>query len=554
MGFISETGIESVMDVISKKKIWQGVSLLSVITVLTLPAVPPEAEAAKQRLSKDDFEKAEMLYFQRCAGCHGVLRKGIIGKNLEPKRARRLGRKRLEAIMTHGTGGGMNSFDHILKKEEITLLASYLQIDPPTPPEMDLETMKDLWSVYVGPKEYPSKPMHGRNWENFFLVILRDEGKIAVIDGDKKEIVTKIDTGYAVHVVEGSSDGRFWYSMGRDGRMTKIDLWMDPPQVVAEVQVAYSARDISLSSYGKWKDKYLLGGGYWPPHVVIVDAVNMEPLRVLSTRGADIKGRYVNESRVAAIDAIPNEPAWLVAAKDLGQIWRVDYSDIEGLAIKQINSHKSLHNGFFDPTGEFYQAAAPHADRIDILDVGSQKIAASIKTGDMPYPSPGASWVDPKCGPVSGTAHLGDGVVLVWGSDPEKYPEQAWKICYSVETDGPGMFIRSHPRSKYVWVDQVMDSDNPENQQTVAVIDKKTRKVIKKLRVTKHPGAVALHAEFNKGGTEVWVSVWPRTRGDKKSGEIVVYDADTLKEVARITGLETPTGKFNVYNRTNVVN
>jgi nitrite reductase (NO-forming)/hydroxylamine reductase len=27
-----------------------------------------------------------------------------------------------------------------------------------------------------------------------------------------------------VHVMKESSDGRFWYTQGRDGKMTKIDL------------------------------------------------------------------------------------------------------------------------------------------------------------------------------------------------------------------------------------------------------------------------------------------------------------------------------------------
>ncbi|HIJ27892.1 MAG TPA: hypothetical protein HPP91_05085, partial [Gammaproteobacteria bacterium] len=37
------------------------------------------------------------------------------------------------------------------------------------------------------------------------------------------------------------------------------------------------------------------------------------------------------------------------------------------------------------------------------------------------------------------------------------------------------------------------------------------------------------------------------------TGEIVIYDAKTLEEKTRIKGLTTPTGKFNVYNRTNHV-
>jgi nitrite reductase (NO-forming)/hydroxylamine reductase len=57
--------------------------------------------------------------------------------------------------------------------------------------------------------------------------------------------------------------------------------------------------------------------------------------------------------------------------------------------------------------------------------------------------------------------------------------------------------------------------------------------------------------EFNNDGTEVWVSVWNRKEASKPTGEIVVYDAKTLKEKTRIKGLTTPTGKFNVFNRMN---
>jgi nitrite reductase (NO-forming)/hydroxylamine reductase len=36
------------------------------------PKAPP--------MTKEEFEKAKNIYFQRCAGCHGVLRKGATGK------------------------------------------------------------------------------------------------------------------------------------------------------------------------------------------------------------------------------------------------------------------------------------------------------------------------------------------------------------------------------------------------------------------------------------------------------------------------------------------
>jgi nitrite reductase (NO-forming)/hydroxylamine reductase len=57
-----------------------------------------------------------------------------------------------------------------------------------------------------------------------------------------------------------------------------------------------------------------------------------------------------------------------------------------------------------------------------------------------------------------------------------------------------------------------------------------------------------VHFEYNKDGTEIWVSVWGNADQPGKTGEIVIYDDATLEELARIPDLITPTGKFNVYN------
>ena len=516
--------------------------------------------AAEPSLSEADFEKAKSMYFQRCAGCHGVLRKGATGKSLMPKEMIKLGQARLEKILTFGTEGGMNNFDDIFSKEEITMLANYIQLEPPVPPEMSLALMKERHKVYVEPKDYPTKPLHGLNWKNFFVVIERDAGKVAIIDGDTHKIITHINTGYAVHVIKASEKhktqkpvngvpGRFWYTQGRDGKMTKIDLWQTPDKMlVAETQMAYDARDVAVSGDGK----YVIGGGYWPPHFVILDAVTMEPLKVVSTRGVNVDGNYVNEARVAAIYTTPNEPTFLVAVKELGQMWQVDYSDLDNLRIEMINSAKFLHDGFFDPTGRYFQIAANASDKMVVVDTEARKLESMINVAKKPHPGPGANWKDKKCGPVGGTPHLGVGVVTVWGNDPAKHKKNAWKICYTVETDGPGLFIRTHPKSKYVWVDQTLHPE-PEIQQSIQVIDKKTREIVKTIRVTEETGKVAVHMEFNRDGSEVWVSVWNRTDNANPTGEIVVYDAKTLKEIKRIKGLTTPTGKFNVYNRANHV-
>ena len=542
-------------------------SVLSIAVGTALAGVSMTAQAAGPTLSEADFEASKNLYFQRCAGCHGTLRKGATGKSLEPVTKKKmkdgtvkvggtlkLGQKRLEKIIRFGTEGGMNNFDDIMTDKEIKNMATYIQMEAPIPPEMSLALMKERWKTFVDPKDYPTKPMHGRNWENFFLVIERDVGKVAVIDGDKKEVVAHVPTGYAVHVLKAAehhktlkakNPGRFWYTQGRDGKLTKIDLWQTPDKMkVAEVQIAYDARDVAVSGDGK----YVVGGGYWPPHFVIADAHTMEPLKVVSARGVNIDGDYVNESRVAAIYDTPNSPSWLVSMKELGQMWQVHYDDIDNLKITKMATSKFLHDGFYDPTGRYFQIAANASNQMVVVDTKTEKLEALIDTDKLPHPGPGANWIDPKCGPVGGTTHLGVGKVTVWGNDPKNRPKDAWKICYEVETDGAGVFIRTHPKSDYFWADQTKHPE-PEVQQSVQVISKKTREIVKTIQLTTKKGYAAVHIEFNDDGSEVWTSVWNRADSKKPNGEIIIFDAKTLKEKARIKGLYAPTGKFNVYNR-----
>ncbi len=538
------------------KTLKHGLSALSLAIGVAATGISMSVSAAEPTLSKADFDKAQLQYFQRCAGCHGTLRKGATGKSLEPEHTIKKGQKRLEKIIALGTEGGMNNFDDLFSKKEIANMATFIQMEPPVPPEMSLEQMRSHTKEYVAPKDYPTKPLHGLNWKNFFVVIERDAGTAAIVDGDTKKIVTHIDTGYAVHVIKGTEHhkkdhakdvGRFWYTIGRDGKVNKIDLWQKPEKMlVAETKMAYDARDIAVSGDGK----YVIAGGYWPAHFVIMDAVTLNPLKVVSTRGYNTKGEFINEARVAAIYTAPNESAFIVAVKETGKMLQVDYTDLDNLNITAIESAEFLHDGFFDPSGRYFQIAANASNKMVVVDTKDGKLEKMIEVDSLPHPGPGANWVDAKCGPVGGTTHLGVGLVSVWGNDPIGHPDQAWKLCYEVETDGAGVFIRTHETSDYVWADQLKHPE-PEIQQSVQVFDKKTREIVKTIRVTTEPGKAALHMEFNSDGTEVWVSVWNRKDAKNPTGEIVVYDAKTLKEKARIKGLTTPTGKFNVFNRSN---
>jgi hypothetical protein len=112
----------------------------------------------------------------------------------------KLGQARLEKIIGYGTDGGMVNFDDILTKEEINLMAKYIQNTPDVPPEYSFKDTMDSWKVIVPVKDRPTKQMNKFNLKNMFSVTLRDTGEVALIDGDTKEIRSIVKTGYAVHI------------------------------------------------------------------------------------------------------------------------------------------------------------------------------------------------------------------------------------------------------------------------------------------------------------------------------------------------------------------
>src|SRR5574341_1297588 len=178
------------------------------------------------QMSKAEFDRARQVYFERCAGCHGVLRKGATGKPLTP---------------------------------DITM-ARDIQQTPPQPPEWGLAQMKETWKVVVPPDQRPKKKENKYNIENIFATTLRDTGEVALIDGDTKRIINIVKTGYAVHISRTSGSKRYVYTIGRDGKLNLIDLWMEKPDNVAEIRIGLEARSVETSRAKGYEDKYAIAG------------------------------------------------------------------------------------------------------------------------------------------------------------------------------------------------------------------------------------------------------------------------------------------------------
>lgn len=507
-------------------------------------------------MTEEDFEHAKKIFFERCAGCHGVLRKGATGKALTPDLTQAKGTEFLKVFINFGSPAGMPNWGASgdLTQEEVDLMARYIQHEPPLPPEWGMEKMKATWKVYVPVKDRPKKKANKLNLANLFSVTLRDSGQVALIDGDSKKIVNIVKTGYAVHISRLSSSGRYLYVIGRDAKLNLIDLWMKKPETVAEIKTGLEARSVETSKYKGYEDKYAIAGTYWPPQYVIMDGDTLEPRKIVSTRGMTVDTQeYHPEPRVAAIVASHEHPEFIVNVKETGKILMVNYEDIDNLKVTSIDAARFLHDGGWDSTKRYFLTAANKSDKIAVVDSREDKLAALIDVGKIPHPGRGANFVDKKYGPVWATSHLGDASIAIIGTDPKKHKKHAWKVVRSIDGQGGGsLFIKTHPKSDNLWVDTALNPD-PTISQSVAVFD--TNNLDKGYEVIPVAQMAGLgegpkrvvQPEYNTKGDEVWFSVW---NGKEQKSAIVIIDDKTrkLKHVIKDDRLITPTGKFNVYN------
>jgi nitrite reductase (NO-forming)/hydroxylamine reductase len=509
------------------------------------------------QMSKAEFDRGRQIYFERCAGCHGVLRKGATGKPLTPDITLAKGTEYLKVFIAYGSPAGMPNWQTSgeMTEKDVDMMARYIQQTPPTPPEWGMKEMKGTWKVIVPPEKRPKKKMNAFNTDNIFVTTLRDSGEIALIDGDTKKIITIIKTGYAVHISRTSSSKRYVYTIGRDGRINLIDLWMEMPDNVAEMRIGLEARSVETSRAKGYEDKLGIAGAYWPPQYVIFKGDTLEPLKIVSTRGMTVGTQeYHPEPRVASIVGEHHHPHFIVNVKETGKILMVNYADLNNIRSREIEAAPFLHDGGWDSTKRYFLVAANQSNKIAVLDAKSEKLAALIDVDKIPHPGRGANFVHPKFGRVWATGHLGSEKIALIGTDPSK-KDHAWKVVQMLDGQGGGnLFIKTHPKSSNLWVDTPL---HPEAKvaQSIAVFDIKAldkKPEILPIAEWAQVGEGAkrvVQPEYNKDGDEVWFAVW--SAKDQQSALVVVDDKTRkLKAVIKDPRLITPTGKFNVYNTT----
>lgn len=527
-----------------------------------------QTATAFEPLSDSEFNEAKEIYFDRCSGCHGAKRWGATGPSLLPTShianakevdgggTRSKGQEFIEAMLENGSPGGMPAWgkEKILDARQINLMARYVQMDPPEVPRLGMEEARKEWNLIVPVADRPKSDPTGGRFLNYFGVVLRDAGKVAIIDGETYKRIALLDTGKAVHILRSSHSGRYFYVIGRDGRVALIDLWYRTPKVVARARTCWDARSVDGSKAPGFEDRYAIVGCYTPFQYAIMDGQTLEPLSITSVQDSKdwSTGNTLPEVRVASIVASDHEPLWVINLKESGWVYLIDYRNPKRPKETRISADNFLHDGGWvqipgSKEKRYFIVAANAKNSLCVIDVVGRKLVKAgktpcIVTGNRPHPGRGANFVHPKYGPVYATSHISEPIITLIGVDPVGHPQHAWKVVEKIPMKSAGsLFVKTHPNSRHLWVDMPLSSKAGVNGE-VGVYNIDTGK----MRYLKVSPDRIVHMEYNKDGDEVWISGW-------LDNSIYIYDDKTLTLKKRISEdwVYTPTGKFNVYNSKN---
>lgn len=524
--------------------LWMGHGLAQ---AQTHSAAATASTAAAKTAAPTTAASAAALYSEHCASCHGAQRTGGMGPALLPESLARLRRPEALKVIQQGRAATqMAGFAATLAPADIAALTEWIYQPVNPAPAWSDDDVRASRVETAGAKDLPARPAWKADPMNLFVVVEGGDHHVSLVDGDRFEVIHRFASRYALHGgPKFTPDGRFVFFGSRDGWITKYDLWN--LTVVAEVRAGLNMRNVAVSGDGRW----VMAANYLPRTVVLFDA-DLNFVKRYDATTLDGK----EASRVSAVyDAAPRK-SFVVALKDIPEVWEISYDPkappiYDGLvhdykmgeAIAKPGYHGVRRTPLDEPLDDFFfdqdyrhvlgstrpkSGAADGAPTAQVVNLDVRRKIAEL--------------------PIAGMPHLGSGITFAWnGTTVLASPNlkdgaidvidmKTWKTVKTIPTPGPGFFMRSHETTRYAWADSMM---SPTAKDTLTLIDKATLTPMATLR---EPGRTLAHTEFTKDGRYALVSVW------ETDGAIIVFDAQTLKEVKRLP-MSKPVGKYNVWNK-----
>lgn len=510
-----------------------GVGLIVLAAAMVAGLAPPALAA-----------DADALYQRHCAECHGANRLGGIGPALLPENLVRLNKPQAAKIIAEGGAATrMPGFADSLTEDQVASLVELVFTPLPSVPDWTMADIERSLVRPTPPETLPDRPAYAADPLNLFVVVESGDHHVTILDGDRFEAIARFPSRHALHGgAKFSPDGRYTYLMSRDGWVSKYDLY--GLTVVAEVRAGINARNIAISHDGR----VIAVANYLPHTLVLLDARDLTPLKVVAA--TDERGTAT--SRVSAVYQAAPRASFVVALKDIAELWEMSYAadppaTYSGLVhsyeqgmeealpaatgsfpIRRTLLDQPIDDFFFTPGYEALVGSARDGNGAVVVNLDVRRAIAALPLPGLPHLGSGISWL--RGGRrLMATPNIKQGRVSI-------IDLKDWRLVKTIATAGPGFFLRSHENSRYAWVDCSLGAEPDQIQ----LIDKETLEIAATLRPA--PGKPANHVEFTRDGRYALVSV------ATMDGAVVVYDAETLKEVKRLP-MSKPSGKYNVFNK-----
>lgn len=461
------------------------------------------------------------LYQTHCQACHGPTRFGGTGPALLPESLSRIKPDEVRRVIRDGRPASqMLAYRDLLSSNDIDALVSYLYTPAAVAPEWSEADIRQSHRLLADASQLPDSPQHGSDPLNLFVVVEAGNHHVRILDGDNFEELARFQSHFALHGgPKFSPDGRFVYFASRDGWISKYDL--HNLTMIAEIRAGLNTRNLAVSNDGRW----VLAGNYLPGNLVVLDAEDLSLIKPIAATGAD----GIN-SRVSAVYTAPQRQSFVVALKDVQEVWELSYAgaDQPDFTPRRIMAADYLDDFSFTPDYRYLLATSRKANGGQVIDLDTGKATTDIPLPGMPHLGSGIYWQrDGRW--VFATPNISQGLISVLDL-------QSWELITEITTEGPGFFMRSHENSPYAWTDVFFGPNND----AIHLIDKQTLQIAHTLRPV--PGKNAAHVEFTRDGSHLLLSVWD------EDGALLVIDSNTLEEVRRIP-MNKPSGKYNVGNK-----
>ena len=444
-------------------------------------------------------QTGESLYVMYCARCHGKERQGISAPPLLPQFLRHKSDKRLAYIIKHSLPQTLMPAFGYLSDAQIAKIVHYLR----TPAKNIHWSKSDIEHSLVR-YDYPKKNLGIKNIDNVTLVVERGGGRVWVMEDER------VLDRFAFKNVHGglkyTLDGKNFYVPTRDGWIGHYSLANG--RLEEKVRACVNLRNISLSRDAK----YLFATCLLPQMVVVFDRKNLVPLKL-----------YPVDGKISALYELYSQDAAVFTLRDKPLLYKVDTKTLRFTPIKL---DRPIEDFFIDPFEEFLIGTTRHGKDLRVYRLDSLQEVFSAPIEGMPHLFSATYWY--RHGKFYfATPHLGKPYVTVW----QMYD---WKLVKKIDVGGDGFFVKTHPQSRYLWIDNGSDE--------LVLVDKKSYK-IKKLVPRK--GKRYIHAEFSGDGKYAYLSIY------EPDGDLLVWQTDTFKEL-RDYKANIPVGKYNFINKNRI--